>query len=225
MGQTADRPAPPEPPERERDRGAQRRHGLSARGAATRRRLMAAARAEILAGDGVLEVANVADRTEVSVGLLYRYFGSKDGLVSAVVNEFYDSYDETVFTTRIDAGVGWLVTEHLRLRREIDFLCDDALGRVIIGRRLREPAAAQADAERLARQVDIAARGIARGQRGGELDTAIRPRFAAAAILGAFRELMAQALSGPAEPPREELLDVMWRTGTSLLLPAEDALP
>ncbi|GAB3213192.1 TetR/AcrR family transcriptional regulator [Marinactinospora thermotolerans] len=217
MSQTAKHPAPSP---RERGQAAGRRPRLSSRGMATRRRLLTAARQEILSGDGTLEVADVAGRSQVSAGLLYRYFGSKDGLISAVVDEFYDAYDAAVFTTRIGAG-GWLASEYERIRREIDFLCDDPLGRVIVGRRLREPAAAQTDAERLARQVGIAARGIERGQRSGELDASVDPRYAAAAILGAFRELMAEALSGEGEPSREELLDVMWRTGTSLLLPVK----
>ncbi|RCV57446.1 TetR/AcrR family transcriptional regulator [Marinitenerispora sediminis] len=195
--------------------------GLSARGRATRDRLVAAARAGIIAGDGTLEVADIAARTGTSVGLLYRYFGSKDGLVSEVVNEFYDSYDAVAFRAAARAGErgGWLATEYQRIRREIDFLCDHQLARVIVGRRLREPAAAQVDAARLAGQVDVAAGSIARAQHGGELAADIRPRFAAAAILGAFRELMAQALSRECPPPRQELLDVMWRTSTSLLLP------
>ncbi|MFC7328522.1 TetR/AcrR family transcriptional regulator [Marinactinospora rubrisoli] len=194
---------------------------LSARGRATRERLLAAARTEIIAGDGALEVADIAARTGTSVGLLYRYFGNKDGLVSAVVNEFYDRYDATVFRPRPrpEERGGWLSTEYGRIRREIDFLCDHPLARVIVGRRLREPAAAQVDAARLAGQVEVAAGSIARAQSGGELAADIRPRFAAAAILGAFRELMAQALTRENPPPREELLDVMWRTSTSLLLP------
>ncbi|MFC3996440.1 TetR/AcrR family transcriptional regulator [Nocardiopsis sediminis] len=208
------------------ERSATTADGLSARGRATRTRLLTEARTVILSGGGSLEVAEVARRAEVSAGLLYRYFGNKNGLVAAVVNEFYDSYDAEVFATRMSGPGSWTRRERDRMRREIDFLCDDPLGRVIVGRRLREPAAAQVDAERLARQIGIAARSIAKGQREGELDAAVRPGFAAAALLGAFRELMAEALSGgDADPPRAELLDVMWRAGSSLLVqsPARDS--
>ncbi|MUL44239.1 TetR/AcrR family transcriptional regulator [Streptomonospora sp. PA3] len=198
---------------------------VSARGQATRARLLAGARAAILEGGGTLEVAAVARRAGVSAGLLYRYFAGKDGLVAAVVDDFYDSYDGEVFTTRLDGALSWPEREHARLRREIDFLCDAPLGRMIVGRRLREPAAAQTDAQRLARQIDIAARSIAKAQREGELDGSFSPRLAAAATLGAFRELMAEALSGDADPPRAELHEAMWRVGSSLLLhsPASDS--
>ncbi|TDQ53361.1 TetR/AcrR family transcriptional regulator [Actinorugispora endophytica] len=204
-------------------RPAQAARPLSARGEATRRRLLGAAREVILSGTGGLEVAEVSARTGFSAGLLYRYFGNKDGLVAAVVHEFYDRYDAAVFTARIGADGGWMATERDRVRREIDFLCDDPLGRVIVGRRLREPAAAQVDAERLARQVDIAARGISRGQRAGELSGRVSAPLAAAAILGAFRELMARALRPEGEPPREELLRMMWSVGAGLLLPGHSS--
>ncbi|MBV2366184.1 TetR/AcrR family transcriptional regulator [Streptomonospora nanhaiensis] len=203
---------------RARDRAQAAPGAVSPRGRATRARLLAEAQEVILASGGHLEVAAVARRAEVSAGLLYRYFGSKDGLVAAVVNTFYDGYDSEVFTTRLDTGASWPEREHDRIAREIDFLCDAPLGRMIVGRRLREPAAAHVDAERVARQIDIAARSIARGQADGELDASVDPRLAAAAVLGAFRELMAEALSGEGDPPRAAVLDAMWRVGSSLLL-------
>jgi len=63
---------------------------LTRRGEATRSRLLEAAASELVERDGQLEVASVAARADVSVGLLYRYFGSKAGLVRAVVEDFYD---------------------------------------------------------------------------------------------------------------------------------------
>ena len=140
---------------------------LTARGTVTRQRLIDAAREELIDTGGVLEVAGVVRRAEVSPGLLYRYFGSKDGLVAAVVNAFYDDYDAAVFAVVLDPDAGWSARERRRLEREIAFLCDDPLARVIVGRRLREGAAAQVDAERLAGQIRLAARNAAPGQRAG----------------------------------------------------------
>lgn len=190
---------------------------LTVRGEATRQRLIEAARAELLETGGSLEVAKVAHRAEVSAGLLYRYFGAKDGLVAAVVHAFYDSYDAKVFAASLAPDLRWVDRERLRLTWEIDFLCDDLLARVIVGRRLREPAATQADAERLAVQIDLAARNVAYGQRTGEVDPAIDARLVAAAFLGAFRELMAEALSRDVPPSRQSLLDTIWCLGASII--------
>jgi AcrR family transcriptional regulator len=195
----------------------------TARGQATRQRLIDAAQEELLRSGGSLEVASVATRAGVSPGLLYRYFGSKDGLVATVVHEFYDSYDRAVFGAALKEDVAWQNRERLRLQWEIDFLCEDPLARIIVGRALREPAAVHADTERLGLQIDMAARNVAVGQRSGEIDSGIDPRLAAAAFLGAFRELMAEALSREAPPDRGHLLDTIWRIGSSVVYAPADS--
>lgn len=62
------------------------------KGAATRQRIIRAARAELVERDGMLEVDSVATRAQVSVGALYRHFGSRAALVGAVVDDFYQRY-------------------------------------------------------------------------------------------------------------------------------------
>ncbi|WP_277750147.1 TetR/AcrR family transcriptional regulator [Prescottella agglutinans] len=189
---------------------------LTARGRATRQRLIDTARAELLHGGGTLEVAAVAEAAEVSPGLLYRYFGAKDGLVSAVVHDFYDSYNDAVLSAHMAPEADWATRERMRLAREIDFLCEEPMARIIVGRQLREPAAAAADAERLAEHIDLAARNVAYGQRIGQVPASIDARLAAAAFMGAFRELMAEALSREVVPSRKTLLDTIWGFGGSL---------
>lgn len=193
------------------------RYGRTARGDATRLRFIAAARAELLETGGTLEVAKVAARSETSPALLYRYFGAKDGLVAAVVHGFYDSYDDAVFAVPVSPELGWTERERLRLSREIDFLFEDRLAQIVMGRRMREPSAAQADAERLASQIDMAARNVAYAQRNGEVDPEVDARLVSAAFLGAFRELMAEAMSREVTPSRQYLLDTIWRLGASII--------
>ncbi|MCW3038100.1 MAG: regulatory protein TetR, partial [Solirubrobacterales bacterium] len=92
--------------------------GLTAKGAATRARLLAAAR-DAIAGDGVLEVAPVSSAAGVAPSVLYRYFGSKDGLVEAVVHAFYDEYDAELLAADLAPDATWDAREALRLRREV----------------------------------------------------------------------------------------------------------
>lgn len=181
---------------------------LTPRGARSRAQLLAAARAELVEAGGRLEIAALARRTGTSAALLYRYFGSKDGLVAAVVHQFYDDYEAAVFLGRgsdaTDSGAGdWRSREHARIEREVIFLYDHPLARAVIARQLQEPAAAQVDAERLVRQIEVAARNVRRGQREGAIDPEIDADLSAAAYLGAFRELVAAALRrSPAPAPR-----------------------
>jgi AcrR family transcriptional regulator len=64
---------------------------------ATRERLVRAAQEELIWSHGHLEMQAVAKRALVSVGLAYHHFGSKAGLIAAVVEAFYSRLDAEVF--------------------------------------------------------------------------------------------------------------------------------
>ena len=137
------------------------------RGAATRRRLLEAAAAELVDRDGGLEVAAVAARAGVSTGLLYRYFGSRAGLVAAVVGDFYDRLDAAAMAVNPAADADWGTRERMRTEMGVRFHYEDPLAPVVLSRLAREPEVAAVEAERIARHVRLAARNVERGQRSG----------------------------------------------------------
>jgi AcrR family transcriptional regulator len=190
---------------------------LTPKGEATRRRLLDAAATE-LAARGSVEVARVARRACVAQSVLYRYFAGKDGLVSAVVHDFYDQYDREVFRAPIKPAASWVERETERLRREIAFLYAHPLGRVVAAGLLHEAAATRADAERQRQHAKAAARNIRHGQRTGELDADIDPGLAGAATIGALRALLADALSRRPPPTQERVFDAARLVGTALLV-------
>src|SRR5712692_1976900 len=61
-----------------------------------RTRIVAAALKELVDGDGDFEIGDVARRARVSVGLAYHYFGSKAGLISALIKDFHDRHEAVV---------------------------------------------------------------------------------------------------------------------------------
>lgn len=87
----------------------------------SREAILAAARSALEAGGGQIEMNDVARRACVSVGLAYHYFGSKAGLVSALVTDFYDRYDAVVNRHYDDTG-GWAARERMRLAEAVRFL-------------------------------------------------------------------------------------------------------
>ncbi|WP_232665483.1 TetR/AcrR family transcriptional regulator [Pseudonocardia sp. TRM90224] len=60
-------------------------------------------------------MAAVAGRAGVSVGLPYRYFGTRSGLLTAVLSAFYDRLDDAVITKQF-AGRTWHERERARVR-------------------------------------------------------------------------------------------------------------
>jgi AcrR family transcriptional regulator len=174
---------------------------LTAKGQATRQRLLDAAIGQ-LAQHGTIEVARVAAAADVTPSVLYRYFDGRDGLVAAVVEEFYDGYEERVFARRDVPGTTWAARETLRLAREIAFFYDHPLGRAVACGLLREPAAAQVDAARTRAHCEAAARNIRAGQRAGELSSGIDSGLAGSAIIGAVRAMLAEGLART--PPADQ---------------------
>jgi AcrR family transcriptional regulator len=178
---------------------------LTEKGRRTRARLLDVAGHELL-DKGQIEVVSVAERAGVSVGLLYRYFTNKDGLITALVDAFYDRYEEAVFSEVAPSGVHWSDFEQERIAREVAFVFDEPLGRRIVGGPPVEPAAAHADARRLAQHIEMAARNIVHGQRRGDIAVSIDPRLAAAAIIGGLRACLASALADGSTVTRDEVV-------------------
>ena len=172
---------------------------------------------------GKLEIAALATRLDASPALLYRYFGSKDGLVAAVVEEFYDDYDAAVFLAATDeylaAGDDWQTKEQARISREIAFLYAHPMARVVLAQVLQEPAAAHVDAARVAAQIEVAARNVERGQHQGAVAADVDPALAAAAFIGAFRQVVGEALRRPVPPAADTLTRMMIAIGAAIVPP------
>jgi AcrR family transcriptional regulator len=188
----------------------------TAKGAATRARLLAIA-GEELAAHGTLEIATVAARAGVAQSVIYRYFDGKDGLVEAVVDDFYDQYDTEVFGVALSPEGTWLDREARRVAREVHFLYVHPLGRAVAAGLVHDAAATRVDAARQREQTAAAARNIRHGQRSGELDRAIDAGLAGAAIIGALRATLAEALARARPPAERRVVDAVLRVGHALL--------
>ncbi len=81
---------------------------------ATRLRILEAAKTSLVAGDGSFEMSWVAKAAGVSQGLAYHHFGSKEGLLSAVVEDFYDRVEASVLMARYDDYEDWALRERDR---------------------------------------------------------------------------------------------------------------
>lgn len=184
---------------------------LTPRGQDTRRRLLAAAADELIERDGVLEVASVAARAGVSVGLLYRYFGSKAGLIAAVVDDFYDRLLAETSPVRKLKDVTWAERERARAELSVAFHYREPLARVLVRSVAGEPEVAAVEVRRITKLVDDAARSVRRGQQDDEIPEDVDARFVGAMLIGGFRVAIAEALSRDRRPPQERLVDDILR--------------
>lgn len=183
---------------------------LTRRGEETRSRLLDAAAAELIERDGALEVASVAGRAGVSVGLLYRYFGSKAGLVAAVVDDFYDRFEAEISEVDLDHDLDWAARERRRVERTVAFHCREPLAPVILLRLAREPEVADVEMRRIAGLIENATRGVHKAQRRGEIPSSVDATVVAAVVIGGFRVAIAESLTRTRPPDQAALAEQLW---------------
>lgn len=173
---------------------------------------MAAAALELCRGDGDFEMSSVAQTAGVSVGLAYHHFGSKAGLVAAVVEQFYEELDQEVMMAKFGLS-DWAEREHLRVKRNVAFHYRHPLAAVILRRLRREPGVLEIEHARIKRQVTEGTRNIQSAQKQGTVFPDLEPEAAAAFTLSGMRSLIAIALESPPEsrPSEDALTAMIWR--------------
>jgi AcrR family transcriptional regulator len=191
------------------------------KGRATRERLLAAARELAISSGGHFEIASVAQAAGVVPSLVHRYFGSKAGLVGALVDDFFDRFQQEVFDLDLEArgrgeGKGkpqndWARQERVRLEAGVRFHYREPFAVVLYGPLARDPEVARRESERIAAVVRRAARSIRKAQRRGELPLGVDPGLAGAAMFGAMRQVMVEALTRPRRPAPERVVAFLWR--------------
>jgi AcrR family transcriptional regulator len=186
-------------------------HPQTTKGRATRDRLLRCAREEAIAGGGRMEIAAVAERAGVVPSLVHRYFGSKAGLVNALIDDFYNRLHAEVLDLDQDPDADWATRERRRLQRGVAFHYADPFAVVLYSHLARDPEAAHTERARITAVIARAAANVRRGQRRGELPGTVDPELAGAAMFGAMQRVMVVALSRTPHPPQRRLVEVLWR--------------
>src|ERR1700735_4382059 len=99
----------------------------------TPERLIRAAQEELIQGRGLLEMQAVAKRAKASVGLAYHHFGSKAGLIAAVVEAFYDRLEDVAFKPSNLVSSDWAGREKERIAAYIAFHYDHPFAPLMVG--------------------------------------------------------------------------------------------
>jgi AcrR family transcriptional regulator len=183
----------------------------TSKGLATRKRLIEVARQVAIANGGHFELSEIAEAANVVPSLVHRYFGSKAGLVGAVVDDFFARFHDEVLDAELDDRGTWAEHERIRLENGVRFHFSEPFSAVLYGSLAREPEVARREAERTAAVIDRAARSIRKGQKRGELPVGVDPGLAGAAMFGAMRLVMVEALRRAPRPSPEKVIDVLWR--------------
>ena len=162
-------------------------------------RILAAAETILREGGGALEMSQVAGKAGVSVGLAYHYFGSKAGMLGAIIDAFYDRYNH-VTNQYIDPDIPWRILERQRLMAAVE----------ILGKMARTSQVAAVESARHEEMIEMAIRNIASGIRRGDIGDHIDPAIAGAAITGAIRGGIMHAMAMQPRPDPAKLTHQIW---------------
>ncbi|MHC2333716.1 TetR/AcrR family transcriptional regulator [Bradyrhizobium sp. USDA 4454] len=192
--------------------------------AATRDRLLAAAQDELIEGLGHLEMQAVAWRARASVGLAYHHFGSKAGLIAAVVETFYEQLDQAAFGGARLPTAGWAAREKARIGAYVAFHYEHPFAPLVIGPLSRAPEVLDVETAFTARQLAAGARMLQAAQRDGIVPGDIDPQLTIALMIGGIRQALVGALTAERRPDPGRLTADIWAfIAAALRLPAEPA--
>ena len=189
----------------------------------TPERLIRAAQDELIQGHGVLEMQAVAKRAKVSVGLAYHHFGSKAGLIAAVVEAFYSRLEETAFNPANLVSPDWAGREKERVAAYIAFHYDHPFAPIVVGPLSRAAEVLDVELAFTKRQLTAGAYNLRAAQREGAIPGDFDPRLTIALMIGGIRQALIGALVGGKRPDRDVLTEKIWVFITGALrLPKKD---
>jgi AcrR family transcriptional regulator len=176
----------------------------------TPERLIRAAQEELIHGHGLLEMQAVAKRAKVSVGLAYHHFGSKAGLIAAVVEGFYNRLEEAAFNPSKLISSDWAGREKERIAAYISFHYDHPFAPLVVGALSRAAEVLDVEQAFTKRQLTAGAHNLRAGQRDGVIPADLDPRLTIALLIGGIRQALIGALMSSHRPDRDELTDKIW---------------
>jgi len=183
---------------------------MSVVGIGTRERLIAAAQQELIAGHGHLEMQAVAKRAQASVGLAYHHFGSKAGLIAAVVEDFYNHLDAAAFTGVRLPSRTWAERERGRIAAYIRFHYAHPFAPLVIGALSRSPEVRDVETAFTDRQLAGGAQMLAAARRDDVIGARIDPHLTIALMIGGIRQALIGALMQEPRPDPENLTNEIW---------------
>ena len=183
--------------------------GAPSRKEIRREAMLDAAETLIIEGQGEFEIAELAASVGVSNGLAYHYFGSKDGVIEAVIDRFYTRYSK-VMDRPVDPEIDWAIREHDRLLDTIAFLYADPFAPIAFGA-LGHAHAVEKEFAVQREMISRAAHNVRSGQRRGQIPVDIDSELAGAAIIGAVRLVMMTAMRMEPRPAAEQVANQLWK--------------
>lgn len=173
-------------------------------------KLLDAAEKELIDSHGVLEMSKVAKLAGVSIGLAYHHFGSKTGLIAAVVDRFYTPLRTIGIGDEIPLELKWQEREKARTAALIDYYYSHPLAPLIVGRLAREPEVQDIENAHMDSLLELGTRNLVQAQKAGIVNPDLSPPTTVAMLMGGLSMAIRQAVLAPDRPNADTLLHQLW---------------
>jgi hypothetical protein len=127
-----------------------------------------------------------------------------------VLTGFYNRLDDLVMA-RTFPGDDWMDRERARLIAWVNFLYDDPLTPIALGRGTGDAEVAGIALQHLLSVIAMGTRNMAHGQRTGDVPADRDPALLAAAVLGGVHITVVSALTAQPRTNREAVIAELWR--------------
>ncbi|PXX58701.1 TetR family transcriptional regulator [Nocardia tenerifensis] len=171
---------------------------------------MDAAREELVRGNGVMELAALTRRAGLSTGALYHHFGSKNGLLAAIYDDFYQALGRAIADANLPRDADWASRERERTRLFVAHHFTDPLAAIVLNRTAGDPQLTDLEAVYLQAMSTNAADNIRSGQRAGDIPAILDADSAGAFVIGGLRHGIAQQLRLSPRPPVDQATERLW---------------
>jgi AcrR family transcriptional regulator len=158
---------------------------------------------------GEVEVAAVGRRAGVSAGLPYRYFGTRSGLLIALVEDFYSRLGAAALLRSYDAAT-WAGREQQRIADWVEFLYAEPLAPMVLSGPCGDAEVIAANARLVGRMAELGARNIANAQEAAQLPVDRDPQMLAAGLLSGVHAIASVALARAPRPPTALVAEQVW---------------
>ncbi len=175
----------------------------------TRMLIISIAASELIETKGALEMSELAKHAKLSEGLAYYYFGNRAGVIAAVVDAFYDRYEEKVIAMRFE-GATWQIREQQRVKSSVEFFFNEPLTSVVFSYLSNEPEVVGVEKSRFRRQIELTEQNILEAQANGHIAKNVDAGLLGAMMHGAIRWGIMKLLQSSGKLTQEDAAEEIW---------------
>ncbi|NWC92985.1 MULTISPECIES: TetR/AcrR family transcriptional regulator [unclassified Pseudomonas] len=180
------------------------------RGTASERVIVAATRL-LIENQGYLEINELAQAASCSTGAIYHNFGSKTGVLTAVIDRYNSSLGKIILPATVATNRDtWLASVKASTYATVAFMWGEPMTPVIVREAINDTGAAAETERWLGLHLEALTAFLSEAKNSGYLPPACDTEALAAGVAGGMRQIMRVFVSRAEPPEMDHVAREMW---------------